>query len=70
MDRFELEAQIMACWNIKEDLELLNENVLENRVTQDQISNSLAGLAQIYDMKFAKLFNTFEICIRTKQFND
>ena len=28
-DRFDLEQQIMKCWNITEEIQLLNENVLE-----------------------------------------
>jgi hypothetical protein len=39
-DRFDLEQQIMKCWSITEEVQLLNEQVLENdTLTKDQISN-------------------------------
>lgn len=67
-DRFELEQQIMACWNITDDLNMLNEHVLERDLTTDQISNILLGLEEIYKLRFDKMFKTFEACVRTKQF--
>jgi hypothetical protein len=71
-DRFDLEQQIMSCWNIIEDIKLLDKNVLEGKVeggqmTQDEISNYLLGLESIYDLKFTQLFDTFSTLIRNKQ---
>jgi len=60
MNRFDLEQQIMNCWQIVEDVKLLNEYVLEEGLTKDQISNALRGMEEIYQMKFDKLFRTFE----------
>lgn len=61
---FDMEQSIMSCWNIIEDLKLLNENVFENEnFTKEDISNYLLGLETIYQMKFDKCFNIFEdIC--------
>ena len=59
-DRFDLEQQILKCWNITEEIELLNEQVLENsEFTKDDISNYLLGLKTIYELKFDKLFDQF-----------
>jgi len=67
-DRFDLEQQILKCWNITEEIQLLNEQVLENdELTKDQISNYLLGLHTIYEMKFDKLFNQFETMVREKK---
>jgi hypothetical protein len=67
-DRFDLEQQILKCWNITEEIQLLNEQVLENdELTKDQISNYLLGLHTIYEMKFDKLFNQFETIVREKK---
>lgn len=67
-DRFDLEQQILKCWNITEEIELLNEQVLENdELTKDQISNYLLGLHTIYEMKFDKLFNQFETMVKEKK---
>ena len=59
-DRFDLEQQIMACWNITSDIDTLLEGVIESDMTPDQIANILLGMKQLYELKFDKLFNTFE----------
>ena len=59
-DRFDLEQQIMACWNVTSDIETLFEGVIESDMTPDQITNILLGMKQLYELKFDKLFNTFE----------
>lgn len=61
MKQFDLEQSIMECWNIKEDLDVLLEAVIENEnFTKDQISNVLLGLVELYDLKFDKCFRNFE----------
>ncbi len=67
-DRFDLEQQIMKCWNIVEEIQLLNENVLErDEMSKDEISNFLLGLSTIYDMKFNKLFDQFGTMVQEKK---
>ena len=58
-DRFDLEQHILKCWNITEDINLLNYNVLEKDMSKDEISNYLLGLKTIYECKFSELFDTF-----------
>ena len=53
IDRFTMEAQIMNCWNVVEDLTMLanrNEGSLEN----------IQAVTRIYQMKFEALWDTFE----------
>ena len=71
-DRFDLEQQIMACWNILEDIKLLNIGVLEGRpdgteLTTDEVSNYLMGLEAIYCLKFEQMFNTFSALISERK---
>ena len=67
-DRFDLEQQIMKCWNITEEIQLLNELVLEHdEYTKDQISNYLLGLHTIYEAKFEKLFDQFSEMVKEKK---
>ena len=71
-DRFDLEQQIMNCWNIIEDIKLLNLYVLEGKpeggeMTQDDISNYLLGLETIYGLKFDQLFNIFSTLVHDKK---
>jgi uncharacterized protein YfkK (UPF0435 family) len=63
-DSFDLEQQIMTCWQITEDLKVLNEGVLEKDLTTDEISNILMGLTNLYELKFQKLFEYFEQSIK------
>lgn len=56
-DRFDLEQHIMKCWNVTEDIDLLNYNVLEKDISKDEISNFLLGLKTIYNAKFDDLFD-------------
>lgn len=66
-DRFDLEQNIMKCWNVTEDIYLLYENVMEKELTTDQIANALLGLHQLYEMKFEKLFDNFETLVHDKK---
>lgn len=57
---FDLEQQILDCWNITSELGTLVEGVLEKDLTTDQIANILIGLKDLYELKFDKAFSTFE----------
>ena len=65
-DRFDLEQQIMACWNVTSDIDTLCEGVLESDMTTDQIANILLGMKQLYELKFDKMFRTFEQLIQNR----
>ena len=64
-DRFDLEQEIMECWNVTKDIQ--NFYHAQETMNQDQQQNYLLGLEQIYEVKFNKLWETFEQCIRNKQ---
>ena len=61
MKRFELEEQIMDCWKIKDDLEIIYHRA--GGCTDDELANALLGTIQLIQWKFEKLFNTFEECV-------
>lgn len=68
-DRFDLEQEIMQCWGIVEDIELLREKVLDGeKMTEDEVDNFLLGLKTLYSAKFERLFNTFEECLQRGEF--
>lgn len=60
MKQFELEQQIMACWGVTDDLATLNQAVLEQDLSKDDISNILVGMEKLYNLKFDQTFRTFE----------
>jgi hypothetical protein len=55
--RFKLEEHIMDCWGVIEDLDLIKESLNEPEVNTEEVVNSVRVL---YEMKFVRLFNTFE----------
>ena len=59
-DQFDLEQGIMSCWHVTDDLDTLLEEIIEGDLTKDQISNVVLGMSQLYNIKFEKLFRTFE----------
>ena len=64
-DRFDLEQNIMQCWNVCDDIQLYLD--MYDDMDEDQRMNYLIGLKQMYQMKFERCWGTFEQCIRTKQ---
>ena len=63
-DRFDLEQNIMKCWNITDDIDMVYKNVMESDMTNDDIANALLGLKTLYNMKFEELFSNFETLVR------
>lgn len=62
-DRFDFEQQIVKCWNVTDDLREVSDHFLEYHdanFTKDRVANSLNGLAELYDIKFNKLWDLFE----------
>lgn len=69
--RFDLEQDIMNCWSVVEDIKELSRCMLDRRkMTEDEIGNYLLGLETIYQVKFERLFETFEMLIKDNAFND
>lgn len=69
--RFDLEQDIMNCWSVVDDIKELSRCMLDRRkMSEDELSNYLLGLETIYQVKFERLFETFEMLIRENAFND
>jgi hypothetical protein len=64
--RFDLEQEILHCWNVVDDVNLINEAILERDLTKDEIANLLTGIHSLYQLKFQTLFETFEDCCKNK----
>lgn len=64
-DRFDLEQNIMQCWNVTDDIQLYLD--MFDEMDEDQRMNYLIGLKQMYQMKFERLWNGFETVVRTRQ---
>jgi len=64
-DRFDLEQNIMQCWNVCDDIQLMLDQW--DSLDEDAKQNYLIGLKQMYQMKFERTWNTFESTIRNRQ---
>jgi len=66
-DIFNLEQDIMQCWNVVDDLKTITEYFVESPQWQDMdpklcdaLMNKYLGLKEVYDVRFEKLWKTFE----------
>lgn len=66
--RFDLEQEIMEAWRVVDDLKLYLDKYEE--MTEDQRMNIMIGMITMYDLKFNVLFDTFEQCLRKREFGD
>jgi hypothetical protein len=66
---FELEQQILDCWGITDDIDMLFGAVVEQDIDKDKIANILLGIKELYHLKFERTFNTFEECLRNREFS-
>jgi hypothetical protein len=63
INRFDFEQQILKCWNVTDDLREVSEYFLDHHdsnFTKDKVANTLIGYAEMYDIKFNKLWDQFE----------
>jgi len=67
-DRFDLEQQILDCWNFTTDLDLVFEQVMESeKLDRDKLANIILGMKELYQLKFDKCFNTFETLVKERK---
>lgn len=57
--RFTLEDQIMECWGVVDDIDMVysNEALYHD---EDRMMNVLLGMQELYRLRFERLFQTFE----------
>jgi hypothetical protein len=67
MKIFDLEQDIMNCWNIVDDVKdtasYIGDNVVFKDLSPentDKIMNLLLGIQHLYQMRFEKMWDTFE----------
>jgi hypothetical protein len=75
-NRFDLEQEILECWNVTTDINDVYEYVMNGDGSElstgerDRVANILLGITQLYELKFNKMFNTFTECIRNNEFEE
>ena len=68
---FDLEQQFLQCWEIINDVKMITEYFVEDEKWKnmdaslaDALMNKYYGLAEVYDLKLQKAWDTFEIVCR------
>ena len=58
----ELEQQIMECWNVTKDIELVTKHLIDHTdaYTDDDVMNKYLAIKDLYEVKFEALWRTFE----------
>ena len=68
----DLEQEILECWNITRDIkdvyEFLDSPFFEDMEPKhaDKLTNLLSGISELYEIKFEKMWNTFEECVHNR----
>lgn len=57
-DRFDLEAQLMDCWQVVDDIQILQKSY--DKMDDDSRTNLLQGLVELYKLKFERVWSTYE----------
>ena len=61
---FDLEQQLLECWNVTDDIDLITKHLVEdldiNGQTADAIVNKYSAVKELYDIKFDQMWKTFE----------
>jgi hypothetical protein len=67
----------MNAWNITSDVDMLMESICDSERFRDmpphmvdKVSNALLGIKELYEMRFERLWSTFEECISNNQFDN
>lgn len=64
-NRFDLENDIMRCWEIVDELEMITN---QDELSKEQYKSLIQSLYILYSFKFSELFSTFEACIDSGEF--
>lgn len=64
---FDLEQKIFECWHVTEDIEMVTSWFTDSPEwegmdpkVQDAMMNKYLAIKELYDMRFSKLWSTFE----------
>lgn len=70
-DRFELEQDIIKAWGVVDMIEELIRQHLDRpsgAFTEDELANRLQGIQYVTEMQFQRLWDGFEMMIKTGKF--
>ena len=70
-NRFDLENELMDCWKVTDDINMVTKHFVDSPKWEgmsgelsDAMMNKYFAVAELYELKFQKLFDTFVECIQ------
>ena len=72
-DRFDFEQQIMNCWRVTDDIDLVATMISNTNMSakdQDKFMNVLIGMKELYNARFDAMFRIFETLVSEGQFKN
>ena len=59
----ELEQQIMECWNVTKDIELVTKHLIDHTdgYSDDDVMNKYLAIKDLYEVKFEALWRTLDV---------
>lgn len=64
---FDLEQQILDCWKVTDDVDMVTKYFLDDPKfsdvsgeTWDELANKMLAIKELYDLKFDRMWKTFE----------
>lgn len=64
-NRFDLEQEILACWGVTGDIQLIIDAYDE--MNPEEVLATLKAIKALYELKFTRAFNTFEQCVSKRE---
>lgn len=72
-DRFDLEQEIMNCWRVTDDIDLVATMISNTHMEprdHDKFMNVLIGMKELYNARFDALFRVFETLVSEGYFKN
>lgn len=60
---FDVEQEILKCWNVVDDLKLLAKQVNNG----SDFTTTIEGVAELYHYRFEKLWGLYELALKEKK---
>lgn len=68
MKLYDLDQKIFDLWHITKDLDTIHRDICNSEFDRDRLSNSIGGLIEIYNLKFAHFHEDYETAM--KEYHD
>ena len=63
-NNFELEQDILKCWNMTSDVREIAQDFVEGRMSQEDFLQALDAYVKVYDNRFDRCFRRYELVCR------